>query len=267
MLFFPNAKINLGLNVVGKRPDGYHNIETVFFPVGLCDALEFIESSTFSLEISGLKIFSGKGENIVEKAYNLVRHDFEIPGLSVHLHKIIPAGAGLGGGSSDGAFMLKMLNYHFQLGLSADQLKTYAGKLGADCPFFIDNTPAFATGTGIQLQPVTLDLSDYHIIIVKPPFSVSTAEAYQTVKPGKSEWHLPDQLKGNKEDWKEIIKNDFETSILTRYPEIKKIKLLLYEMGAAYASLSGSGSAVYGIFPNLPVGLEDLFPEDYFIYR
>ncbi len=267
MIDFPNAKINIGLFVTGKRADGYHNLETVFYPVQLSDVLEFTVADTFSFSFSGITVPGDQADNSVEKAYRLLKIDYHLPPVAIHLHKAIPFGAGLGGGSADGAFMLKMLNAHFQLGLNLNQLKTYAGRLGADCPFFIENQPAIATDTGGNLSPVSLDLSGYSFILIKPPFSVSTREAYAGIRPASPPCHLPETIRQAPECWKEVIKNDFENHIFLRHPEIGKIKETLYDLGAVYASMSGSGSAVYGIFRSVPDKIEKNFPVDYFIHR
>jgi 4-diphosphocytidyl-2-C-methyl-D-erythritol kinase len=267
MIDFPNAKINIGLFVTGKRSDGYHNLETVFFPVKLYDALEFAEAGSFSFSSSGIAIPGNPIDNIVTKAYYLLRSEFNLPEISIHLHKKIPFGAGLGGGSADGAFMLKMLNSFFRLGLDNTKLKLYARNLGADCPFFIENKPAFATGTGENLSPVDPDLSDYSIVIVKPSFSISTREAYEGIIPLQPACHLPEIMKESPENWGNFVRNDFEKHLFIKYPELKQIKSIMSEYGAAYASMTGSGSAVYGIFRILPVGINEAFPHSCLVYR
>lgn len=267
MISFPNAKINIGLNVVSKRPDGYHNLETVFYPVQLCDALEMVPADKTEISVSGIHIESPPSENLVVKAWNLLAAEFQIPPVKIHLHKKIPAGAGLGGGSSDAAFALKMLNDFFELNLSQIQLEYYAAKLGADCPFFIRNNPVFAAGTGNLFEPVKLDLSSYKIVIVKPDFSVPTAEAFKKVIPAQPKFNLKEIVKEPVETWKEKVFNDFEKTVFLRFPELARLKELLYRAGAVYASLSGSGSALYGIFRHLPADFDNFLPKGIFIYR
>lgn len=267
MISFPNAKINIGLNVLEKRPDGYHNLETIFFPVKLADALEVVEADKFAFSSSGIEI-GGKAEsNLVVKAYHLLKNDFELPAVRIHLHKVIPFGAGLGGGSSDAAFTLKMMNDQFELGLRIDQLEKYASKLGADCPFFIRNKPRFAHGIGDKFEEISLDLSNLKIVIAKPAISVSTPDAYRNIVPQKPEFDLRNLAHLPIEEWKDVVKNDFENSVFPRYPEIEELKHSLYKSGAVYASMSGSGSAVFGIFRHLPTDLDNFLPQGIFIYR
>lgn len=253
--------------MVSKRPDGYHNLETVFYPVQLADALEMVSSEKTQLSVSGISIEGAHANNLVLKAYRLLQTDFDLPPVQFLLHKVIPTGAGLGGGSSDAAFALKMLNNFFQLSLSSEQLIKYAAILGADCAFFIQNKPAFATGIGEQLQPINLDLSGYEIIIAKPPVSVSTSEAFAGIIPQKTGFTLVEIESVPIEKWKDIIVNDFEKSIFRKYPEIKEVKESMYQMGALYASMSGSGSAVFGIFRHSPTNLDKFLPRGIFIYR
>ena len=267
MITFPNAKINIGLNVVEKRPDGYHNLETIFYPVKLSDALEVIEAEETAFSSSGIEIDATPENNLVYKAYSLLAGDFELPQVKMHLHKVIPFGAGLGGGSADAAFALKMLNDYFGLGLTTAQLEDYAARIGADCPFFIENKPTFAYGIGDQFKPVNLDLSAYKIVIVKPYFSVSTPQAYQNITPIKPDFNLLEIDQLPIEEWKTVVRNDFEKSVFPQFPEIEKLKNSLYEAGAVYASMSGSGSAVFGIFRHSPVDLDRFLPEGIFIYR
>ncbi len=267
MIVFPNAKINIGLNVVSRRADGYHNLETIFYPVKLADALEFAESDKTELTTSGISIAGNPNDNLILKAYCLLKNDFDLPELKFHLHKVVPFGAGLGGGSSDAAFTLTSLNTFFNLNISIEELKKYAAKIGADCSFFIDNKPAFAEGIGNQLSPVKINLSSYKILIVKPSVSVSTPEAYRNVVPAKPEFSLKEIEQIPLEDWKNLVKNDFEKSILPRFPEIEELKEGLYKMGALYASMSGSGSAVFGIFRHLPTNFDKFLPKGIFIYR
>lgn len=266
MVTFPNAKINLGLHVTERRPDGYHNLETVFFPVRLTDALEILPSGEFSFESSGIVIEGDVETNLAVKAYRLLQKDFQLPMVKIYLHKVIPTGAGLGGGSSDAAFTLTMVNNICNIGLSRHQLESYAVILGADCPFFIGNYPSLATGKGEVLKPLEIDLSAFHKVIVKPPVSVNTALAFQTVTPKYPQTPLYTIINQPVENWRSTLFNDFETGVFTLFPQIAAIKQTLYDNGALYASLSGSGSAVYGLFGKLPSGVKQLFPDSYFIH-
>ncbi|MDR1200786.1 MAG: 4-(cytidine 5'-diphospho)-2-C-methyl-D-erythritol kinase [Tannerellaceae bacterium] len=248
MICFPNAKINLGLNVVSKRPDGYHNIETVFYPVPIKDALEVVGAETFSFSQTGIPVDAPAAENLVMKAMNLLKKHYFLPPLEVHLLKAIPFGAGLGGGSSDAAFMLKLLNDFLQLAIPVERLEEMASILGADCPFFVRNTPVFATGTGNQFEPVSLSLKGYYLCLVKPDITVSTPTAYAMVTPKQPERSLKEIIESPISEWKNTMVNDFEKSVFSTYPLIKQIKEELYEAGAVYASMSGSGSSVFGLF-------------------
>jgi 4-diphosphocytidyl-2-C-methyl-D-erythritol kinase len=250
MISFPNAKINLGLNIIEKRKDGFHNIETVFYPINICDVLEFIPNENLLFENSGLKIDGNSDNNLVVKSFKLLQTDFSIPNIKIQLHKIIPFGAGLGGGSADAAFMIKSLNEFFRLQLSNSDLKNYASKLGSDCSFFIDNVPSFATQKGEVLTPSNLYLNEYFFVIVKPEVHVPTAIAYSNIKPKLAKIPLSEAIKQPIETWKNTILNDFEKSIFKEFPEIENIKKTLYKKGAIYASMSGSGSSVFGIFKN-----------------
>lgn len=255
MIVYPNAKINLGLNIVEKRPDGYHNIETVFYPIGLCDVLEVEPSETcsdYSFSSSGIPIDGDPEDNLIVKAYHLLRSGYQFPPIDISLVKQIPFGAGLGGGSADAAFMLKVLNKLFALKITPKRLEKLASKLGADCPVFIRNKPVFATGIGNVFTPIDLSLAGNFLVLVKPDIHVSTPEAYSLVKPVHPEVSLLELMNRPISEWKNLVKNDFETSVFSRYPSIEKIKTQLYEMGAVYASMSGSGSSVYGIFENEP---------------
>lgn len=251
MILFPNAKINLGLNIVSKREDGYHNIETVFYPVKeLCDIIEFNEKEAgeTTLDMGGIKIEGTPDDNLVTKAYNLIAKDHKIPALDILLRKNIPSGAGLGGGSADAAFMLTALNKKFGLNISDSVICDKAAILGSDCAFFTINKPVFASGRGEIFSPVSLDLSGYKIIIVKSDDFVSTKEAYANCKPKKPEASIIDILKRPIEEWKGSLVNDFEESVFTTHPTIKQIKEQLYSDGALYACMSGSGASVFGIF-------------------
>lgn len=248
MISFPPCKINLGLNIVRKRSDGYHDIETCFFPVPWCDVLEIIRASETKIYQTGIPILGEPTNNIVFKAYELMKKDFEIGPVEMHLHKIIPHGAGLGGGSSDGANALILLNQIFQLNLSSEQLKKYALALGSDCPYFIEPKPMLGTGRGEVLDRVSIDLSGKHLVLIKPDAHVSTAEAYSGVIPREPSTPLRDVIARPIDEWRHEVINDFEKSVFINHPEIADIKESLYLKGALYASMSGSGSTVYGIF-------------------
>ncbi len=248
MILFPNAKINIGLNIVAKRDDGYHDIETLFYPVPWYDVLEVQEGEDFSFEALGLEIPNNVDENICASAYHLLKKDFDLPPVNILLYKNIPIGAGLGGGSADGTFMLTLLNDHFQLALSEEQVTNYAHRLGSDCPFFVKNEALLATGRGDILEQVPLDLSDLTLVIVYPNIVSDTAQAYQCVVPKAPVKVLKDLVTSPITTWKENIQNDFEVILFDTYPELAQIKEELYGMGAIYASLSGSGSAIYGYF-------------------
>lgn len=259
MICFPNAKINLGLNVVSKRPDGYHNIETIFYPIPVKDALEIVRAESFSFTQTGIPVDAPIEKNLVVKALNLLKTIYEIPELEVHLLKAIPFGAGLGGGSSDAAFMLKLLNDFCKLQIKGENLERIASVIGADCPFFIRNTPVFASGTGNIFEPVALTLKEYYLCLVKPNVAVSTPEAYSLVTPVVPAVSLKEIITMPVEEWKEKMVNDFEKSVFPKYPVIAAIKETLYQAGAIYASMSGSGSSVFGLFER-PVNLKDKFP-------
>lgn len=266
MISFPNAKINLGLHVVERRSDGYHNLESLFYPVELCDILEVIPGERFGFQSTGLTIEGPEEENLVVRAWRLLQKRFDLPPVRIHLHKVIPIGAGLGGGSSDGAFMLKMANDLFMLGMTEAKLEEMAAALGADCPFFIGNRAALATGTGNILQPVDLDLSGYKIVIVKPPLAVSTGMAYKVVTPRRPDHTVAEVVTRPVEEWKELLVNDFEEHVFAMFPEIGTIREELFRLGAVYASMSGSGSSVYGLFREIPSCLADKIPGDYFVF-
>lgn len=254
MICFPNAKINIGLHVTSRRKDGYHNLETLFYPIGLKDALEIIPSRAkeHRLFVSGIHMDGHSENNLVMKALRLIEQEHVIPPLDIHLLKKIPTGAGLGGGSSNAAFMLHLVNKTFQLGYEPGELALKAASLGADCPFFIHNKPALATGIGDTLTPVSIDLSDYFLLVVKPDVFVSTPEAYAQIVPTEPEQSLRVLLEKPVEEWKEWIKNDFEQPLFQQFPQIAQVKQQLYKMGAVYTSMSGSGSAVYAFFRDEP---------------
>ena len=255
MILFPNAKINLGLNVVERRSDGYHNIETVFYPIGLSDVLEMQPSdscSDYSFSSSGIAISGDPEDNLIVKAYRLLRSGYFFPAVDISLSKLIPFGAGLGGGSSDAAFMLKALNELFGLKITTLELERLAALLGADCPVFIQNKAVFASGVGNVFTPIDLSLKGYYLLLVKPDVHVSTPEAYSLVVPQKPDVSLLELIKKPIQEWKEVIKNDFEPSVFAKYPEIEALKKELYNLGALYSSMSGSGSSVFGIFESEP---------------
>jgi len=251
MICFPNAKINLGLNVVSRRSDGYHNLETIFYPIGINDALEIIikeDQDTDSFFECGLKVDSAPEKNLVMKALHLMREHYNFPHVEVHLLKKIPFGAGLGGGSADASFMLMLLSDVFKLGVSQGDLIQMAVGLGADCPFFIHNKPMFASGIGEIFEDVNLSLKDYYFVLIKPDIHVSTPDAFSKIQPKQPQISLKEIIKQPVSSWKELMVNDFEKNVFAKFPEIENIKDYLYDGGALYASMSGSGSSVFGIF-------------------
>ena len=252
MITFPNAKINLGLNIVEKRPDGYHNLETIFYPIPLQDALEITPweggERKYKLAQSGIQIAGDDEHNLVVKAYKLLDSLYNLPPIEINLLKHIPSGAGLGGGSADAAFMLCMLNQHFQLNIPNEQLEVYAAQLGADCAFFVENKPTFAEGIGNIFSPIELSLKGYKLLLVKPDIFVSTRDAFAQIKPKRPTISLKEVAKMPIEAWKTYMVNDFEESVFPQFPAIADIKAKLYDMGAIYASMSGSGSSVFALF-------------------
>lgn len=266
MITFPNAKINIGLNITEKRPDGFHNLETIFFPVGWTDVLEIAEAREVGYTSSGIEIDGSPEHNLVMKAYRLLQNDFALPPLKIHLHKQIPFGAGLGGGSSDAAFMLRMLNKTYDLNLSPEKLIDYAAVLGSDCPFFILNRPVFATGRGEIMNIIDLKLNNLFLLLVKPPVEVSTAKAFKFIKPQKPRTSLADSVQLPVEQWRDNIVNQFEESVFQQFPEVQDLRDKFYHIGAIYASMSGSGSAVFGFFNELPAHLEKLFPAPFLTF-
>lgn len=253
MLTFPNAKINIGLFVTEKRADGFHNIETILFPIPLCDALEITEntgiSNDFDLRVHGLSIDGNPKDNLIYKAYALLKNDFSLPKMRVDLLKKIPFGAGLGGGSADATFMLKALNEKFSLHLSDEKLEAYARQIGSDCACFVKNKPVFAYEKGDVFEPVELDLWMVQLVLICPPIHVNTKSAYQNLTPQKSTFDLRTLPHFPIEMWKNVIRNDFETSVFSQHPELSDIKQKLYDLGADYAAMSGSGSSIFGLFP------------------
>lgn len=277
MVLFPNCKINLGLNILSKRTDGYHDLETVFYPVSLNDALEILpqkngissqpeapDNQQPTLTVTGLPVAGATQDNLCLKAWQLLKKDFpNLPAVNMHLHKAIPMGAGLGGGSADGAYTLLLLNRKFKLDLSKEQLVSYALQLGSDCPFFIYNEPCLGFGRGEILQPVTVDLSAYKIIIVNPRIHINTGWAFSQLTPGEPEHRIADIIAQPIDTWKKYLINDFEAPVLQNHPELREIKDKFYGSGAIYASMSGSGSSFFGIFScNTTVNFT--FPDHYF---
>jgi len=279
VIVFPNCKINLGLRILRKRADGYHDLETVFYPLPLYDILEVIRDSGHGIRDagnnqkksflqfsnSGLSINGNPDDNLCIKAYNLLKKDFpQLAGIQMHLHKAIPAGAGLGGGSADAAFTLRLLNEKYNLNLSSDQLISYALQLGSDCPFFIINKPCFATGRGEILEPTAIDLSSYKFIIVNPGIHISTANAFSGITPALPIKSVKEIIQQPIETWKNELVNDFENPVFSQHSEIGAIKKKLYDGGALYASMSGTGSTIYGIFEKNS-GMKFNFPFNYFV--
>ncbi len=252
MIVFPNAKINIGLFVTEKRPDGFHNLETVFYPIGLSDILEIVKaegpSGRCDFYSTGIDVGCEAEKNLIVKAYRILDTDYHLPAVKVYLHKVIPFGAGLGGGSSDAAFMLGALNKFFDLSLGMEQLEEYAVRLGSDCAFFIRNKPAFASGKGEQLEGMELSLKDYRLVLIKPSFGISTQEAYAGIVPHPAKFDLHQLNVLKPEQWKDKVCNDFEKSVFAGYPQLAVLKQQLYDAGAVYASMTGSGSALYGLF-------------------
>lgn len=257
MLTFANAKINLGLFITAKRPDGYHNLQTVFYPVKLHDVVELLDAGETKCTVAGIHIPGAVDDNICLKAFRKLQLDFDLPHQHIVLLKNIPVGAGLGGGSADAAFLIKLINEKFKLRLETAQMQDYARTLGADCSFFIENRPVFATGKGDEFEDSSIDLSNYFVVLVKPTVHVSTSQAYAGVTVQHPEVSLKELIKRPVSDWKDVVKNDFEPSVFAKYPEIYEIKTLLYSAGATFALMSGSGSAVYAIFDR-PVQLLEL---------
>lgn len=259
MINFPIAKINLGLNVVSKRDDGYHNLETVFYPVPIKDALEvfpmedgFPSDVRCDLKVTNLFIDGDEQKNLVVKAYNMIAQDYELPRVHVHLYKHIPTQAGMGGGSSNCAYMIRLLNEMFSLGMSDEKMIGYAARLGADCAFFIKAQPAYAEGIGEKLKPISIDLSGYKMLVVRPNIPVSTKEAFSLITPQVPKKNCLDIVRQPIETWKDELVNDFERSVFAIHPEIGRLKEMMYEQGAIYAAMSGSGSSVFGLFSDTP---------------
>lgn len=269
MVLFPNCKINLGLQIKNKRADGFHNLETIFLPIPLTDALEVVQSETkdCTLAVTGISIDAHAEDNICVKAYRLLQQQFlQMPGIKIHLHKVIPSGAGLGGGSADGAFMLQLLNRKFNLGLTVEALIPMALKLGSDCPFFILNQACYATGRGELMEPVQLPLNGYELVLVNPRIHVNTGWAFKQLQADRPHYNIQEVIQQPVPEWKNRLVNDFEKPVFTAHPEIAAIRDQLYGQGAVYAAMSGSGSTVFGIFPN-GHKLSNRFPEHYFTWQ
>lgn len=267
MICFPNAKINLGLNIVARRPDGYHDIETVFYPIPLRDALEVVRSESnepYRFFESGLAIDGNAEQNLVIRAWHLLANQHDLPPTDIHLMKHIPFGAGMGGGSADAASMLLLLNDYYRLNHSKAELAEMATSIGADCPFFVYNAPMYATEIGDKLEPIDMDLSPYILVVVKPDTFVSTKDAYAAVIPHQPTQSLKEVIAAPIHTWREGLKNDFERSVFQKFPHLADIKQGLYDKGAVYASMSGSGSSIFGLFDILP-NLDD-FRKDYFVW-
>ncbi|OJV21327.1 MAG: 4-(cytidine 5'-diphospho)-2-C-methyl-D-erythritol kinase [Dyadobacter sp. 50-39] len=248
MLVFPNAKINLGLNIVEKRPDGFHNIESCFYPVGWSDALEITLSETFSFHSDGIAIPGDPADNLCGKAYEMLRKDYNLPPVKIHLLKTVPIGAGLGGGSADAAFTIKALNQLFDLDISIEEQEKYARLIGSDCAFFIRNKPMYCFKKGDQFDPIDINISGKWIALVNPGIHISTVEAYSGVVAKRSTEDLRNILREPVTEWKGRVRNDFEATLFEKYPLLGEIKAKLYGLGAEYAAMSGSGSTLFGIF-------------------
>jgi len=266
MLQFSNSKINLGLYIVNKRDDGFHNIETIFYPINLKDAIEIVETDqNFAFTNSGIVVDSKTEDNLIYKAYKLLKDNYNLPNVKIHLHKIIPFGAGLGGGSANAANTIILLNKMFDLKLTENQQIDYVKKLGSDCAFFIKNKPVYAFEKGDKFETIDLDLSDYKIVLIKPAFGINTKQAYSNVKIEKPNFELKQIIKLPINEWKTELFNNFEYNIFKLYPELNNLKQMFYDKGAIYASMSGSGSSVFGIFEkNLKIDFEN---KNYFMWQ
>jgi len=262
MITYPISKINIGLQITDKRPDGFHNLETIFYPIGLKDALEIVESKKFHFRTNRPEMGSFE-DNLVVKAYRLLKKDYNIPPVDIYLYKNIPTGAGLGGGSSDASHTIIMLDKLFSLNINTEKKKEYALSLGSDCPFFIENKPVFATGRGEITEKISLSLNNYFMVLVLPNVSVSTKEAYSNISVKKEKKPLKKLIQFPVEKWKGEIINQFEEYVFNKYPEVAKIKQTLYNQGACFALMSGSGSSVYGIFEKEQKNIESWFPKSY----
>jgi 4-diphosphocytidyl-2-C-methyl-D-erythritol kinase len=271
LIVFPNCKINLGLQVRRKRADGYHNLETVFYPVQVQDALEAVQvegKDGLRFTASGREVTATPEKNICFKAYALLKERFpDLPSISMHLHKLLPSGAGLGGGSADGAFALRLINEKLKLALADEELSELALELGSDCPFFIYNKPCFAQGRGEQLQPINLDLAGYQLLLMHPGLHIPTPEAFRYVRPDDGRPSVQTLISKPVEEWRNALHNDFEDSVFIQYPELEKMKQDFYEQGALYAAMSGSGSTIFGIFPGDHQFGWTSYPPTFFVRR
>lgn len=254
MITFPNAKINLGLRVIRKRTDGYHDIETIMYPIGLSDALEIVPAAdgVFGFSATGIIVEGDAEDNLCVKAFRLMQLKYGLPEVKIHLHKVIPTGAGLGGGSSDAAFALKLLRRIFSIKNCDDDLRQMATQLGSDCSYFIENIPAFAKGRGEDLLNLSISLKGYHLLLVKPELEVSTPWAYGKIVPSGISMPAYDQIPADISQWQSLLCNDFEQVVMDEYPQIRQIRNRMLEMGAVYSAMSGSGSAVFGLFSDHP---------------
>jgi len=264
MVTFPNSKINLGLNIISKRDDGFHNIETCFYPLSLTDVLEILPSDKLEFIQTGLPILANTGENICLKAYHLLSADYQLPKVKIHLHKCCPIGAGLGGGSADAAYTLSTIDKMLNLNIPREKLNEYALTLGSDCSFFLQNQPMIGSGRGDRLKPIDLSLKGFQILIIKPQITISTAVAYQWISPQPAD-SIDQILSKPITSWKEKLKNNFENPVFEHYPILKHLKESLYDAGALYASMSGSGSALFGIF-EANIKTDNLFSDVWFWY-
>ena len=269
MLLFPNTKINLGLNITEKRSDGFHNIESLIYPIGFSDILEVIEkpeNSGINFNQTGFELDIPPEKNLCVRAYNLLSKHYELPSVNIHLHKVVPTGSGLGGGSSDAVFIFNILNEMFSLGISESEMIEFSAMIGSDCPFFVKNRPSIVKGRGEILLNSDLDLSGLFLVLILPGIHINTKLAYSKITPGKPEMSIEKVIQYPINDWKDILRNDFEEEVFIISPEIKEIKQKLYDIGAIYASMSGSGSSVYGLFKK-GTDTNDLFPSSYNVFR
>ena len=264
MIRFSNCKINIGLYIVQKRMDGFHNLATIFVPLPTYDVIEILPSTKVALHIYNQKIPGNKKDNIVLKAYHLLAEKYNLPPVQIHLLKNIPVGAGLGAGSANGVNTLQLLNDYFSLQISKNELRSLAASLGSDCPFFIENQPCYATQKGDELVPIDIDFSNYTLVLVNPGIHIATPWAFSNITPKTPKYDLLNAIKEPIHQWKNSIYNDFETVVFAQHPSIKNIKETLYSLGAVYASLSGTGSTVYGFFEKNTT-LRYSFPPHYWI--
>lgn len=265
MICFPNAKINLGLNILERRKDNFHNLESIFYPVGWTDMLEVIPSDRFQFTLTGIKVEGNPEENLCAKVYKELQEKYRLAPVHIHLHKNIPVGAGLGGGSSDAAFTLKLLNQLFHLKLSVQEMQDFIRPFGSDCAFFIENKPVYAFGKGDQFEKVTINLAGKFLIMIYPDLHISTKEAYEGIVPQIPVLRIKESIQSEITNWKNILGNDFEMGIFSKHSILAQLKEKLYKMGAVYASMSGSGSTVYGIFEN-ETDIANSFPENYKVW-